>query len=89
MAAAAPPYELEKATRTAAPGQVDQLEHLIRLEEQGQEIMLRYLEGDEIPQTRDNFKNGSGIYEEALSLAPGSLFLESRSEFFHWAHAYL
>jgi len=58
------------------------LERLIRIQEQGQQIMLRYLEGDEIPQTRADFERGHQLYDEALTLAPGSLYLESRREFF-------
>jgi tetratricopeptide (TPR) repeat protein len=80
LAPAAPPYELEEPP---VPADEVDLERLIRLEEQGQEIMLRYLLGDEIPQTRNDFKNGWDLYQEALKLAPGSLFLESRKEFFH------
>lgn len=58
------------------------LEQLIRAEEQGQEVMLKYLEGDEIPQVRADFEFGRDRYREARALAPGSLYLESREEFF-------
>jgi tetratricopeptide (TPR) repeat protein len=66
---------------TVPTNEVD-LARLIQLEEQGQEIMLRYLQGDEIPQNRDDFEGGRQLYERALTLAPGSLYLESRKEFF-------
>jgi tetratricopeptide (TPR) repeat protein len=64
------------------PANEADLARLIQLEERGQEIMLRYLQGDEIPQSRDDFERGRQLYEQALALAPGSLYLESRKEFF-------
>ena len=67
--------------KSPPPNDTD-LDRLIRIEEQGQQIMLQYLEGDEIPQTRDEFERGRQVYEQALALAPGSLYLESRKEFF-------
>ncbi|PWT98893.1 MAG: hypothetical protein C5B51_28220 [Terriglobia bacterium] len=76
---AATPYNPGNA---AVPASEADLERLIRAEEQGQEVMLQYLEGDEIPQTRDDFERGRIAYEQALVLAPGSLYLEGRKEFF-------
>ena len=74
------PYSLEKETVPAAE---EDLEKLIRLEEEAQAIMLRYLQGDEIPQTRADFERGRQLSQQALALAPGSVYLESRREFFH------
>jgi tetratricopeptide (TPR) repeat protein len=80
LAVEAPPIS-EVEGPLPRPDEAD-LQRLIRLEEQGQEIMLRYLEGDEIPQAPDDFRNARDWYTEALDLARGSLLLESRKEFF-------
>src|SRR5262249_10836104 len=74
-----PPYMPQPYS--VPPDEAD-LERLIALEDQGQQVMLRYLQGDEISQTRDDFRNGRDLYQQALALAPGSLYIESRKEFF-------
>lgn len=54
----------------------------ILLEDRAQTELLRYLEGDEIPQTRDDFETAARYMEAALRLTPESLFLEGREDFF-------
>lgn len=53
----------------------------IALENQGQEIMSRYLEGDEVPQTKADFDRCARLFQEALNLAPGAAFDHSRALF--------
>jgi tetratricopeptide (TPR) repeat protein len=51
------------------------------LEDKGQEVLLRYLAGDQIPQTRADFLAGQSYYEAAALLARDSVFLEARRDF--------
>lgn len=53
----------------------------IALEERGQQVLLRYLAGDQIPLTRDDFTQGAGWFSAARLLTPESLLLESREVF--------
>ncbi|MBK9169143.1 MAG: tetratricopeptide repeat protein [Bryobacterales bacterium] len=53
----------------------------VALEDRGQQVILRYLTGDEIPQTRDDFNQGTKWYEAARQLTPESLFLNARESF--------
>jgi tetratricopeptide (TPR) repeat protein len=53
----------------------------IALEDQGEDILLRYLEGDEVPQRVEDFRRCADIYAEALQLQPGSPYLEARRVF--------
>jgi tetratricopeptide (TPR) repeat protein/uncharacterized caspase-like protein len=55
----------------------------VALEDAGQQVLLRYLSGDQIPQDRNDFLRGYAYYEAARLLTPESLFLESRSAFFN------
>ncbi len=64
----------------SAPGSPD-LSRRIELEDQGEEVLLRYLKGDETPQTRDDFVRGGRIFEEALLLQPGAPYLMARATF--------
>jgi len=52
------------------------------LEDKAQQILLRYLEGDQIPQTRDDFLSGALYLEAAELLPPDSRVIESKKEFF-------
>src|SRR6202012_854161 len=45
------------------------------------EIILKYLEGDQIPQTKKDFELGARYFEEALRVAPDAHFIESRMLF--------
>jgi tetratricopeptide (TPR) repeat protein len=54
----------------------------VALEENAQEILLRYLAGDQVPQTQSDFALGARYMEAARQLTPESLFLEGRQDFF-------
>ncbi|HYA17246.1 MAG TPA: tetratricopeptide repeat protein [Bryobacteraceae bacterium] len=54
----------------------------VALEDQAQQVLLRYLAGDQTPQTRSEFDQGSAYMEAALRLTPESLYLEGRHSFF-------
>ena len=51
------------------------------LEIRGQQVLLRYLQGDQIPQTREDFLAGAAYLEQAKVLTPESLLLEARAAF--------
>ena len=51
------------------------------LEIKGQQVLLRYLQGDQIPQTREDFLAGAAYLEQAKVLTPESLLLEARAAF--------
>jgi tetratricopeptide (TPR) repeat protein len=53
----------------------------VALEDRGQQVLLTYLAGEQIPQKRDDFLQGQAYFEAAQNLAPKSLLLQSRSEF--------
>ena len=53
----------------------------VALENRGQETILRYLEGNQIPQTKDDFVTGGKYFQAALDLAPDSVFDEARMIF--------
>jgi tetratricopeptide (TPR) repeat protein len=54
----------------------------VALENQAQQVLLRYLAGDQTPQTRTEFDAGSRYMEAAIRLTPESLYLEGRDDFF-------
>jgi len=54
----------------------------IALEERAQEVLLRYLAGDQVPQTQADFASAGRDMEVARQLTPESLFLEGREDFF-------
>ncbi len=51
----------------------------VALEDGGQEVMTRYLEGEEIPQTKADFERCGKLFEEALRLKPDAEFDRSRA----------
>ncbi len=53
----------------------------VALEERGQQVLLRYLAGDQNPPTRDDFAQGVKWFQAARLLTPESLLLESREAF--------
>ena len=88
------PFDTLRASRTrgrkaAGPSQSEvsiathplDLARRIELENQGEEILLRYLQGDETAQTHDDFSRGARIYQEALSLQPGAPYVMARANF--------
>ena len=54
----------------------------VALENQAQQVLLRYLEGDQNPQLKTDFDSGSRYMEAALKLTPESLWLQGRDSFF-------
>ena len=68
----------------ATPEQYQERENQLRvaLENKAQEVLLRYLAGDETPQSREEFQSGARYMEAARTLTQESLFLEGREDFF-------
>lgn len=54
----------------------------VALENRAQQVLLRYLAGDQSPQTRGEFDAGSQYMEAAMRLTPESLYLQGRDSFF-------
>ncbi len=54
----------------------------VALENKGQDVLLKYLAGDEHPPTRDDFAGGVTYTEAARKLTSESLLLEARDDFF-------
>jgi tetratricopeptide (TPR) repeat protein len=54
----------------------------VALENKAQEVLLRYLAGDESPQSRGAFEQGARYMDAARTLTQESLFLEGRQDFF-------
>ena len=68
----------------ATPEQYEERRNQLRvaLENKAQEVLLRYLAGDETPQSPDEFQAGARYMEAARRLTQESLFLEGRQDFF-------
>ena len=75
---------LRDLKRVATPEQYQERENQLRvaLENKAQGVLLRYLTGDEIPQSRDEFQSGARYMDAARTLTQESLFLEGREDFF-------
>jgi tetratricopeptide (TPR) repeat protein len=54
----------------------------VALEDRAQQVLLHYLEGDEIPQNAADFVQGARYTEAARQLTSESVFLDARSSFF-------
>ncbi len=54
----------------------------IALENKAQEVLLRYLTGEQTPPSREEFQRGARYMEAALTLTKESLYLEGRDDFF-------
>jgi tetratricopeptide (TPR) repeat protein len=54
----------------------------VALENKAQEVLLRYLAGEQTPQSREEFQRGARYMEAALTLTKESLYLEGRDDFF-------
>jgi len=71
----------------ASPGsggtqrQLDNTDPLLKYENDGQQVILRYLDGDENPVDRQEFANAMADFAAAKKLAPESLWLEAREAF--------
>jgi tetratricopeptide (TPR) repeat protein len=61
----------EKAGRLAA-----------ELESAGQQVLLKYLDGDEVPLQSDSFRQAAEFFEQAAELAPSYTYLHERALFF-------
>ena len=53
----------------------------VKLEIEGQQVLLRYLQGEQVPQTREDFLKGAALFEQARVLTPESLLLDARGSF--------
>jgi len=53
----------------------------VALEDRGQQVLLRYLTGDQIPQQQGDFESGASYYAAARELTPESLLLDAREAF--------
>ena len=54
----------------------------VALEDMAQQVLLRYLAGDQTPAPKSEFDAGSRYMEAALRLTPESLYLQGRDSFF-------
>ncbi len=75
---------LQKLKSELDPDQYTERENQLRvaLENKAQEVLLRYLTGDETPQSRQEFQQGARYMDAARTLTRESLFLEGREDFF-------
>src|ERR1700733_12089519 len=75
---------LQDVKAAVAPEQFQERQNQLRvaLENKAQEVLLRYLAGEERPQTRDEFQGGARYMDAARTLTQESLFLEGREDFF-------
>jgi tetratricopeptide (TPR) repeat protein len=75
---------LQKLKAELNPEQYTERENQLRvaLENKAQEVLLRYLQGEESPQTREEFDRGGRYMEAARILTRESLYLEGRQDFF-------
>lgn len=61
--------------------QLDGDDPLVALENRGQSVILRYLDGDEAPVSRAEFASAESDFASAQKLAPESLWLAARETF--------
>ena len=75
---------LAKLRTELPPEQIFLQENALRvaLEDSAQQVLLRYLAGDQNPQTKADFDAGSQYMQAALTLTPESLYLQARDNFF-------
>ncbi len=59
----------------------DSADPLIEIENRAQQVILRYLEGDESPVSRAQFAAADSDFKAAVKLAPESLWLQAREAF--------
>ncbi|HVY95009.1 MAG TPA: caspase family protein, partial [Bryobacteraceae bacterium] len=67
-----------------SPERVFLQENMLRvaLEDQAQQVLLRYLAGGDTPQVKSDFDNGANYMEAAIRLTPESIYLQARDNFF-------
>jgi tetratricopeptide (TPR) repeat protein len=53
----------------------------VALEDRGQQVLLKYLSGEEFAQAREDFSRGAAYFAAAQMLAPESAWLEARRRF--------
>lgn len=58
-----------------------QTELRVALENRGQQVVLRYLQGDQVEQTRESFQLAARYFQASLRLAPDSPSVEARQLF--------
>ena len=68
-------------TQTPASIRAKERQLEVALEDRGQEVMSRYLEGEEIPQTKADFERCGKLFQAALLLSPQKDFDKSRALF--------
>lgn len=76
----APKLPVQNPPTVPSPMPAD-LERRIALENEGEGILLQYLEGEEVPQRAEDFRRCADIYGQAVRLQPGSPYLEARRVF--------
>ena len=54
----------------------------VALENRAQQVLLKYMTGDQEPQSKQDFERGSQYMAAATRLTPESLYLEGRRDFF-------
>ena len=54
----------------------------VALEERAHQVLLKYLAGEEVPQTKADFSSADELMTAALKLTPESLYLDARQAFF-------
>lgn len=81
--AAVPTYERMASDPGVSQDSRRQLAEVLRvaLEEHGQQVLIQYLHGEQIPQTKAAFDLGARYFEEALRLPEATAFDESRMWF--------
>jgi Flp pilus assembly protein TadD len=57
------------------------LSRTIAIENRGEDILLKYLQGDEVAQNEKDFRDCQSAFHELLSSEPGSPYLEAREAF--------
>ncbi len=77
----APLFPPGPAGAVGNPRQLDGADPLLAFENLGQNVILRYLDGDEAPVNRDEFLTAQSNFASAKKLAPESLWLEAREAF--------
>jgi tetratricopeptide (TPR) repeat protein len=75
---------LQRLQNQLDPGQYQERKNQLQvaLENKAQEVLLRYLAGDQMPQSRSDFEQASRYMDAARRLTAESLFLEGRQDFF-------
>ena len=58
------------------------VEQRAAFEEQSQQVLYKYIRGDEVPPSAADYQQGLSATQQALAIAGNSLFLEARAEFF-------